>query len=222
MVLIHVKTVVQLLPQNELVILYKTPCTDVRGFLLQATSSEAMIKQMKYINIKRLLLPVLMYAFTVNAGLYKGLDEEGNVVYSDTPFNNAKIITPPAITVVDVPKVIPKQEVTAEQKTEETSYTSFSISAPKNGQTIWNVADLTVALKLKPSLDIAHGHTTWLIMDGKPMVKKSQSMMLQIGRADRGRHTLNAQIKNKKGKIIKQTKSITVHIKNTVVQRKAR
>jgi len=60
------------------------------------------------------------------------------------------------------------------------------------------------------------------MMDGKPLVKKSRSLLLQIGRADRGEHTLQGQVRNEKGKIIKRTKSITVHIKNTVVQRRAR
>ena len=181
-----------------------------------------MLELMKKIFLKSLLIPALLYAFTVSAGLYKGLDEEGNVIYSDKPFENSQQFTPPAITVVDAPKVPPKKEEVAEEQTAETKYTKFSITAPKNNQTIWNVPDLTVALQLTPALDTAAGHTTWLLMDGKPLVKKSQSLLLQIGRADRGQHTLQAQVKNKKGKIIKRTKTITIHIKNTVVQRKAR
>lgn len=177
---------------------------------------------MKNTFLKSLLIPALLYSFTVFAGLYKGLDEEGNVIYSDKPFENSQKFTPPAITVVDAPKVAPKKEELAEEETTETTYTKFSIAAPKNNQTIWNVPDLTVALQLTPALDTVAGHTTWLLMDGKPLVKKSRSLLLQIGRADRGEHKLQAQIRNEKGKIIKRTKTITVHIKNTVVQRKAR
>jgi len=177
---------------------------------------------MKNTLLKSLLIPALLYAFTASAGLYKGLDEEGNTIYSDKPFKNSEQFTPPAITVVDAPKVQPKKEEVVEEKTAETKYTKFSITAPKNNQTIWNVPDLTVSLQLTPALDTAAGHTTWLLMDGKPLVKKSQSLLMQIGRADRGQHTLQAQVRNKKGKIIKRTKVVTVHIKNTVVQRKAR
>ena len=181
-----------------------------------------MLGHMKNTLLKNLLIPALLYTFTASAGLYKGLDEEGNVIYSDKPFENSQQFTPPAITVIDAAKVPPKKEEVVEDKTAETKYTKFSITAPKNNQTIWNVPDLTVALQLTPALDTAAGHTTWLLMDGKPLVKKSQSLLLQIGRADRGQHTLQAQVKNKKGKIIKRTKTITIHIKNTVVQRKAR
>jgi len=195
----------------------------VRGFLLRISLSNAMLKPMKIIKYcKSLSVFAALFAITANAGLYKGLDEEGNVIYSDKPFENSQKFTPPAITVVDAPKVEQKKEEAAEEETAETKYTKFSITAPKNNQTIWNVPDLTVALQLTPALDTAAGHTTWLMMDGKPLVKKSRSLLLQIGRADRGQHTLQAQVRNGKGKIIKSTKSITIHIKNTVVQRKAR
>jgi hypothetical protein len=167
------------------------------------------------------ILITLIFSFTAHAGLYKGLDESGNVIYSDTAFENAEIITPPAISVVDAPKVKPKQEVAEEEKPSETKYTKFTITAPKNDETIWNEPQLIVSLQLDPALAATDGHNIWLMMDGKPLVKKSQSLSLQIGRADRGSHILQAQVRNKKGKIIKTTKSITVHIKNTVVPGKA-
>ena len=179
---------------------------------------------MKQLITTIILLPLLVCLSNAHAGLYKGLDEEGNVIYSDKPFDNSEKFTPPAITVVEPLKVPAKKEVeeAAEEEVTETKYTKFSISAPKHNQTIWNEPDLAVSLRLSPALDTAAGHTTWLLMNGKPIVKKSQSLLLQIGRSDRGQHTLQAQVRNKKGKVIKRTKTITVHIKNTVVQRGAR
>jgi len=173
---------------------------------------------------KSLMTILLLCAFSASAGLYKGLDEEGNVTYSDKPFENAEIITPPPITVLDAPKIpakaAPKEAV--EEKTEDTEvakYTVFKITAPTDGQTIWNAVDLSVAVKMTPALDTKHGHNMWLFMDGKPLVKKSSSPLMQIGRSDRGEHKLQAQVRNKNGKVLKTSKTITVHIKNTVVPR---
>ena len=56
-------------------------------------------------------------------------------------------------------------------------------------------------------------------MDGKPIVKNSSSLTLTINQADRGEHQLQAHIRNKAGKVIKQTKAITIHIKRTIVKR---
>ncbi len=168
-----------------------------------------------------LLVSALMSTFVAHAGLYKGLDDEGNVVYSDKPFDNAEQFIPPAITVMDPPKVKAKEEVVEEEKPAEFKYTDFNIVSPKNNQTIWNEPDLTVSLQLKPALNTEEGHSIWLLMDGKPLVKNSQSLSLQIGRSDRGAHQLQAQVKNKEGKIIVRTRAVVVHIKNTVVSRPA-
>jgi len=162
----------------------------------------------------------MILSFSSQAGLYKGIDAEGNVLYSDKPFENAEILTPPPISVVDAPKIKPKPIAEKEEAVEnETKYTRFSISSPKNNQTIWNESQLVVTTQISPALNTTLGHTTWLIMDGKVLVKKSQDTSLLIGRADRGTHTIQAQIRDKKGKIVKRTKSITLHIKNTVVPR---
>lgn len=166
-----------------------------------------------------LLIPVLFYAFTAGAGLYKGLDEEGNVVYSDKPFKNSKQFVPPSITVVEAAKVPPKEELAEEEEENETTYTKLSITAPTNDQVIWNAPDVAVALQLSPTLDTAAEHSIWLIMDGNPLVKKSQSLLLQIGRIDRGEHKLQAQVRNKDGKVIKSSKMITVHIKHATIRR---
>ncbi len=175
---------------------------------------------MKNIIIKGLLLSALSIAFSASAELYKGQDAEGNTVYSDKPFKNSEQFTPPSLTIMDAPKVQPRKEVSKEPEEKAFKYTRFSITAPKNNEVIWNNPQLMVSLKVTPALNIKEGHTTWLMMDGKPLVKKSRSLLLQIGRADRGEHKLQAQIRDKKGKIIKRTKTITVHIKNSVVQRK--
>ncbi len=181
-----------------------------------------MLGVMIKIACKTILVLAAASTFIVNAGLYKGLDTEGNVVYSDKPFENSEQMTPPPITVVDAPKVIAKEAVEEiDEKPPETRYTHLSIKSPENNQTIWNEPALMVSLSLKPALDIEQGHRTWLIMDGKPLVKNSQSLTLPIGRADRGQHQLQAQVRNNKGKILKSSNSIQIHIKNSVVPVKA-
>lgn len=169
--------------------------------------------------LTHILTTLLLLSFPSYAGLYKGLDSEGNVSYSDKPFSNAKEITPPTITVVDPVKVKPKKIIDEKPVNKKFIYRKFSISSPTDQQTIWNNPALTVSLNLKPALNTAEGHKIWLFMDGKPIVKNSSSQTLSIGLAERGEHQLQAHIRNKAGKVIKQTKSITVHIKRTIVKR---
>jgi len=171
--------------------------------------------------LKSLLTVLLLVAISSHAELYKGIDDKGNVFYSDKPFDNAKKFTPPSLSVVDAPKVKPEQTVT-EEKLVEFKYTDFDIVTPKNNETIWNEPALTVSLKLKPALNTTQGHNIWLMKNGKPLIKNSQSLLLQIGRLDRGAHQLQAQVRNKQGKIIVRTRAIVVHIKNAVIRPRVR
>jgi len=170
---------------------------------------------MKDIILKSLLLSALIIAFSANAVLYKGLDAEGNMVYSDKPFDNSKQFTPPSLTIMDAPKTQPKKEVRKEPEEKAFKYTRLSIVSPKNNEVVWNRPQLTVSMKVSPALNVAEGHTTWLLMDGKPLMKKSRKLSFQINRADRGEHKLQAQIRDNKGKIIKRSKTVNAVIKRT-------
>jgi hypothetical protein len=177
----------------------------------------------------KIFLLAFFFSFTVFADLYKGIDDDGNVIYSDKPINNSKKFTPPSLTIVDAPKVAPKKETaskapekdnTDDEKATGYKYKTFKITAPANDETIWNQPQLMVELSVKPELNKAEGHNIWLLMDGRPLVKKSNKLSLPIGRADRGTHTLQAQIKDKKGKVLKRTKTITIYIKHAVITKK--
>lgn len=184
---------------------------------LQLTPSNAMLNVMKN-NILKSLLPVtLLFTFAVNAGLYKGLDDEGNVVYSDKPFENAQEFIPPSLTIVDAPKTKAVEKVVEEEKAAEFKYTDFDITSPKNNETLWNEPDLAVTLKLKPALNTAEGHNIWLLLNGKPVVENSQSLLLKIGRLNRGAHQLQAQVRSEEGKVIVRTRAVVMHIKQAVI-----
>jgi len=164
---------------------------------------------------------ISLFSFTLQAGLYKGLDEDGNVVYSDTPFENAEKLTLPPISVVDAPKV----EVKA--KTEETKevgkavkYTRFQITAPTKQQVMWNSDSLSVAMAIAPALNVGGGDYISLLLDGKAVVKRSTSQLIQLPRVDRGEHKVQALIRNKQGKVIKRSQVVTFHTKQTVIRKK--
>lgn len=168
------------------------------------------------------LLFACVFANIVDAALYKGVDAEGNVVYSDTPFNDAERFTPPPISVVDAPKVKVEKDAVVEEKPAEFKYTRFDIVSPTNNQTIWNEPDLTVSMKLVPALNSEQGHNIWLLMDGKPVIKNSQSMSLKIGRVERGAHQLQGQVRDKKGKIVVRTRTVLMFIQQTSIFSPAR
>ena len=194
----------------------------MRGFLLRSSESTAMLRHMKNFLLNSLLLSVTLFTFAASAQLYKGLDEEGHVVYSDQPFENSEKFTPASLSVINAPKAAPKKKAAAVEEPAEFKYTDFDITSPKNNETIWDAPQINIALRLEPDLNLAEGHTAWLLMDGKVVVKNNNSTSMQIGRTERGAHQLQAQVRDKEGKIVVRSRSIIIHIKNTVVRRKAR
>ena len=181
-----------------------------------------MLVVMNISMMTRFLIPALLFSFTVHAGLYKGLDEEGNVVYSDKPFDNSEKFNPPPLTVVEPTKVAPKEKAVEEEKKPETVYTTFTITSPKNEATIRNEPNVVVDMVLDPELGISEGHSIWLLLDGRPLIKKTKSLSLPIGRLDRGTHTLQAQVRNSAGKAVISTKNVKVYVHQTSVSTRAR
>lgn len=150
----------------------------------------------------------------VNAAIYKGIDSDGNVYFSDQPSENAKAFTPSAISVVDSARAKPEKD-SVEKDPAAFKYTKFDIVSPLPNQIVRNQSELSVSLQISPPLNIEQDHKVWLLMDGKPVVKNSQSMSLQIGRVDRGAHIFQAQVRNPGGKIIARTRTTVVHVKHT-------
>lgn len=165
------------------------------------------------------ILLIAFFAGSTSAALatvYKGVDESGAVVYSDKPFENSEIITPPAITVMDAPKIAPAAPV-EEEKPAEFKYQQFDIVTPNNDQVIWNEPNLMVSLRLKPGLNLDENHRIWLLVDGNAVAKNSESLNIAVGRLDRGTHQLQAEVRDKEGKIIVRTRPVIVHIKQTAL-----
>jgi hypothetical protein len=166
----------------------------------------------------------MIYSGITSAKFYKSVDEHGNIVYSDTPTVGAEQLTPPPISTVES-KPVPKATAEEAQKTDEagaeepakkppTRYSKFSIVTPQNNATIWdNTGAVPVSLLLEPPLDTENGHSVWVYVDGKAMVRKSQSLVQPLSGLDRGAHKIRAEIRDENRKTVKRTQDVTVHLK---------
>ena len=180
-----------------------------------------MLQIMNKSLISSLLLSMLLFASSAGADLYKGLDNEGNIIYSDKPFADAKKITPPSLTILDPPRVKISEETAdknvEQEQPEEFKYTDFDIVSPANNETIWNDPNLNVSLNLKPGLNTAEGHTIWLLINNKPLIKNGSESSYHIGYVNRGTHQLQAQVRDRDGKIIARTRTTLIYVKHTSV-----
>lgn len=178
-----------------------------------------------------LISAAMIYTGIAGAKFYKSVDEQGNIVYSDTPTPGAEQLTPPPISTVES-KPVPKESDAKAQKTDEagteeavkkppTKYSKFSIVTPKNNDTIWdNNGSVPVSLLLEPPLDTENSHSVWVYVDGKAMVRKSQNLVQPLSGIDRGAHKIRAEIRDENRKTLKRTQNVTVHMKRASAVRR--
>ena len=165
------------------------------------------------------LLMLMIFAVVSHAEIYKGTDAEGNVIYSDEELpDSIKIPTPSPNTII-MPK--PKPKAPAIEKEEAVGYKSFEILSPSNNETLRiSSGNVPITLSITPELDIDQGHHISVYIDGVATINKTTQLNLQIPNVDRGSHTLRAEIRDAKNKILKQSKAVKFHLKRYSSQHK--
>ena len=164
---------------------------------------------------KLLTLAVLALPLMAHAALYKWVDDNGEVVYSDTPPpQKAEEIRPPSLNVTPAVKYKAKEAPAAEEAPAATfNYTEFKVVSPAMEETVRNNnGSLTVAVSLTPKLNTDLGHTIAFLVDGKVKVKNSTSLSKTLTFIERGTHSISAKVKDVNGKTVMATDSVTIHM----------
>jgi len=152
---------------------------------------------------------VFINSTSLFAEMYKSVDADGNISYSDQPpFKGAKTLIPPHITTTPAVKVPEKKAETKKTEEKTTTYSLFQITSPQNDETIWdNNGNVTVSMSIKPALDTAKGHYISILIGGKE-VQKQPSTTISLSNIDRGSHQISAVIKDKNNKTLRRAKTI--------------
>ena len=149
------------------------------------------------------------------AEVYKKTNPDGSIIYSDTPLDGGKAITPPGLTPTPSVKY-PKKQLTVETPTDNKPlvYSTFEITSPKDQAIIrGNNGNLSLTIGIEPPLQTAFKHSISIILDGLVVKTDLKSNSFQLKNLDRGRHTLSARLLDAKKKVLKSSSTLTVHIK---------
>ncbi|MCX4190100.1 DUF4124 domain-containing protein [Methylophaga sp. OBS3] len=181
-----------------------------------------------YINFMKYWPLILLFtAITATAGVYRSVDENGNVVFTDQPAENAeKIVLPQAsvYTPVDVPEEITSNEfddqseqLDGEDMPPAPSY-ALQIVSPQDDQAIRvNDGNLTVNIQIQPALNQQRGDLIQLQMDGLPYGDPRPSLSFGLPNVDRGTHTLSAVVMNINGEVLANSPEIKFHLQRNSI-----
>jgi hypothetical protein len=148
--------------------------------------------------------------------VYKWVDAQGVVHYSDQPHPNAqKLEVRGAQTFSALPapttSAMPAQEQTTQSSAEP--YQGCAITEPTDQQSLMNVFQATAVVQASPQL--RPGDEVRLFVDGKQIAGSGTSFTFPVFR---GQHSVQAMIQDSTGQIVCETSTVTFFVHQPSVQ----
>ena len=165
-----------------------------------------------------IFIPLVVVCFTATAGIYKWMDDDGKIHYSDQETEGAEQIKlSEEITYTpSKPKTVATKKAKPQQKF---SYTSMSIVKPEMNEIIHdNSGNVEVGISLLPNLRTMHSITLYL--DGKEMLKGKRQTTFDLQNIDRGSHTMRASVLDKNNVALISSKSVIFHLRRDTIKEK--
>ncbi len=158
-----------------------------------------------------LLLAPLALAQTV----YKWVDEDGVVHYSDQPHPSAEKIHVKAVqTYKSQPGAVAAPATAGEgQQSNVTSYQGCAITNPSEGAEFSNIDSLNIVVQTDPQL--RSGDQVYVLLDGAPLNSGNPTgTTFNLSPVERGTHTVQGVVRDPRGGLMCQTPGVrfSVHL----------
>lgn len=179
---------------------------------------------MKLMSHKTFLLILIAFSLAVMAGpllaqVYKTVDKDGNVTYTDQPPpDGSKPIKLAPISVIEAP-IYEKAPKAAKEGAEgeeiplrdlRKMYRDFAIISPQSEESVWH-PDGPIAVAWRSGNPLQKGMQVTVYLDGKRQATTTDQIIPVAG-LDRGEHTVTAELKDAKNRMIATAESITFFI----------
>lgn len=161
-------------------------------------------------------LCLLVLSFFTQAEIYKTVDENGNVIFTDNPHGEKveEVELPPVNTQPRYTSGKPKKSKKFTYKA-PTKY-DISITSPADQtQVLSGQRDLTVIARIAPKL--FPGHKIQVLLNGTPFGPSSTKAQITLKEIYRGAHQIQAAVVNDKGKVISRSNAVTVYVRRATV-----
>lgn len=172
-----------------------------------------MVRFMKIFLVSLLLACV----FAVQADIYRWVDAQGNVHFSDEPVKNAeKLELPPLPTykAPPLPKFEYKKPDPPAQEKNAVVYTKFSIAKPSEDSVVWNdERNVIIQFEIVPPLDLKNGHRIVVLLDGVKQPGLYSAAQVVLANVDRGTHSVSGVIQDEQGVAQKSSNSVQFHLR---------
>ncbi|MCU7994364.1 DUF4124 domain-containing protein [Shewanella glacialipiscicola] len=146
------------------------------------------------------LIGLMLFSMLAQAVVYKWVDKDGKVHYSDEPQPNAQIVELKDKTLNQISLPLPKTDMDDANQAIESIQYQVDITSPSEEETVRNNnGDFEVVATITPELK---GQYLMAIkLDGKPIGQPQIGNVFQLKNIDRGQHTLVVDAMTQNGKV---------------------
>ncbi len=160
---------------------------------------------------------MFLFTSTVTAGVYRWVDDQGQVHFSDQPSQGAKqvelretsVYTPPADQQLE--SNVSRGGEESEGADPEFSYSSIAIVAPEADEPIRsNAGQVDISVELQPGLQ--PGHLIRVFLDDTQAAEDLDTTQISLQDVDRGTHKLSVAVIDPEGRELKRSDTINFHV----------
>lgn len=168
------------------------------------------------------LVAILLLASSATATeLWRWVDDNGVVHYSDRPVPGAEKVIVSGAQTFSAPSVAPSRSDDEEQEDgtagSDGGYQRFAIASPDSEETLWNIEGrLNVSLDVRPA--IRGNHELRVFLDGQAVEVPAAATSFTLGNVFRGEHTVRASIVDENGREVAATDPVTFYVRQTSLQ----
>jgi len=162
--------------------------------------------------MKRIPVILILLSASVQADVYKSVNEDGEIIFSDQPTPNAKRIKLPELPTY---KALPVPGISSGQETAPVAspYDSVKIITPENDATIRdNQGVVRVEVALEPPLMIKQGHKIQFFLNGEPHGIPVATTSISFSNLDRGTYTLSTSVVDASGAVLMTSDPVVFHL----------
>lgn len=165
---------------------------------------------------------LLVSATPLMAQVYKVVDKDGNVTYTDRPpADGSPPIELRPISVIEAPTYETAPAAAKEGSDSEDSkemslsylrknYQDFAIVSPQQEQSVWK-PDGPIPVTWNTQYALQDGMQVTIFLDGKKHSSTTQQMVVMAD-LDRGEHVLTAELRDAKNRVIANAASVTFFV----------
>jgi len=170
----------------------------------------------------RILILILLAVSSIAVAdeVYRWVDKDGQVHYSDRPHEGAEIVTLPQAQTFSMPAAKPSQRAQDKQKDKQADdlYSSVAIASPGSDEVLWGTGG-TVKVSASVQPQLRRGHKLTIYLDNRAVARLTGNQReVELTDVFRGEHTLRSEVIDSAGSVVAKSDSVSFTVKQTSIQ----